>query len=434
MAIVGRPNVGKSTLFNRLLGFRKAVVSPLRGTTRDRVDGALEWRGVPFTVIDTGGFEFSEAKGLEGSIQRHVRQAVAQANSVVVVLDGQAGLVPADQMVLEHVRRSGRPVLVAVNKIDHGAVVPPDFFALGANTVLPVSALHGLGIGELLDRLTAEASVPPSAGLATSPAPSLAIIGRQNVGKSSLLNAILREERVIVSEQPGTTRDAIDTWVNVDGRSCILIDTAGLRHRRKVKTPVDLFAMSRTIDAIRRSNVALLLLDATQGITSDDRRIAAQVCREGSGVVLMVNKWDLVTRGKLETLADSVHRALPMVSFAPVVAVSAKTGFQVRRCVVEALKVARAMEQGIDREVLDTLLRRAWREHPAPRIRGRAISLDEVRWVGGRPAAIELVTRPFGALPPPYTRYLVKALHAHPQLSGIPLSLVVRGRERRHRP
>ena len=327
-------------------------------------------------------------------------------------------------MIAERLRVTGKPLLLALNKLDARLVVPPEFFTLGIPDPLPVSALHGLGIGELLDRLVERSAQEPPEPEAP-PVAAIAIIGRQNVGKSSLLNALLREERVIVNEQPGTTRDAVDTSLTVDRRAVRLVDTAGLRHRRKVHDPVDTFAMSRTLQAIGRCDVAAVLLDATQGVTRDDRRIVDKVCEAGRGLVLLINKWDLIKGRQEWRLADAVHRALPFASFAPVLAISAKTGFQVRQSLSLMLQVARAMRREIPAGECAALLQRAWAAQPPPRFQGRVLRLKQARWIPGVPGRMEIVTQPAKPLPRPYHRYLLKALQAHPSLAGIPIHLVV---------
>ncbi len=429
IAIVGRPNVGKSTLFNRLVGARQTVTAPARGTTRDRIHGQAEWRGVRFTLIDTGGFELEAGRGLSEAVQRQVHQALEEADAILLVCDGQEGLVPADELILERVRAAGKPLMVAVNKLDHRLAVPPDFFTLGVEGPVPVSAIHGRGTGELLDGLVAR--VAPPAGVprrdgGRQPYATFAIVGRQNVGKSSLLNALLREERVIVSETPGTTRDAIDSRLLIGGQPVVLVDTAGLRHRRKVRDPVDLFAMSRTVNALERCDVALVVLDAAQGVTRDDRRLVAKACEAGRGLVLLVNKWDLVKGGSARALAAAVRRALPFASFAPVLAISAKTGFQVSRSLTLALAVTRRMRRLLGEAECLARLRAAWAAHPPPRTRGRAIRLQRARWVPGRPVRVELGLAPAsGLLPASYHHYLQKALHAQGDLAGVPIRFLI---------
>jgi GTP-binding protein len=433
IAIVGRPNVGKSTLFNRLLGARQAVVSTTRGTTRDRLEGRVEWRGRLLTLVDTGGLEFTRTEGLSASVQRQVRRALSEADGFLFVCDVQDGLVPADTMAMDTLRRTGKPVLLVANKADHQLAIPPDFFSLGASDAAAVSALHGTGTGDLLDALVARFAPPPPAE--EEPALSLAIVGRQNVGKSSLFNALLRDERAVVSELPGTTRDAVESRLLIGSTTVSLIDTAGLRHRRKVHDPIDTFSMSRALEAIQRCDVALVVLDAAQGVTSDDRRLLSRLCETGCGIVVLLNKWDLAqaqpggrgARRRLneQQLAEAVRRVLPDASAAPVLPVSAKTGFQVTRAVTEALRVARALREGLSDAACLELLKRAWAAHTPPRIRGRAIQLQRARWVPGRPARVELATRPIGALPRSYHHYLLKRLHGSPKLTGVPVRLVV---------
>jgi GTP-binding protein len=429
--IVGRPNVGKSTLFNRLLGERRAVVSKTRGTTRDRLFGDVHWGGRVFTLVDTGGIEFDTREGLAAAVQRNVRRALKDADAFLLVCDAAEGFRPADTMVMDALRPTGKPVILAVNKAEDRLAVPPDVFSLGAADAFAVSALHGQGTGDLLDALaaqTASAETRPVADL------SIAIVGRQNVGKSSLLNALLREERALVSDVPGTTRDVVEGRLSIRDASVALADTAGLRHRRKVKDPIDTFSMSRALEAINRCDVALAVLDATVGITRDDQRLLERVCEAGCGLIVLLNKWDLVQAAKNpdglkegRTLAGVVQRALPGASFAPVLAVSAKTGFQVPRVVTTALRVARAMRQGLSENTCTAMLREAWSAHAPPRWRGRAVRLERARWLGGRPARIELITRPIGRLPEPFERYLLKKLHAAPALEGVPVRLSVTG-------
>ena len=431
LAIIGRPNVGKSTLFNRLLGARKAVVSDIRGTTRDRLFGRLEWRRTPLTLVDMGGVEFDARGDLAEAVQQQIAHAVQGADAFLFVCDAQDGLLPADQMILERLRATGKPIILAVNKADRRLAVPPEFFSLGLADTLPVSALHGHGTGDLLDRLVERFPATPREGDASAAAGAwpiaVAIIGRQNVGKSSLLNALLREERVIVNAIPGTTRDAVDTRLTVRGVPLLLIDTAGLRHRRKVRDPVDLFAMSRSFQAIDRCDVALMVLDAVVGVTRDDLRILTEVCRKGRGLIILVNKWDLVKRRTSgEALTGAVHRSVAFASFAPVLAVSAKTGFQVSRCVAETLDIVRLMREGLSERECAMLLQAAWRRQPPPRYRGRAIRLLNAQWLPGRPATIELTASPAGRIPTPYRNYLLKSVHASPKLVGVPVRLIVK--------
>ena len=441
IALVGRPNVGKSTLFNRLVGRRKAIVASTRGTTRDRLYGPIEWRGLPLTLVDTGGFECAKHEGVAAAVQDHVRRALREADGFVLICDVQDGVLPVDEMLLEQLRKTGKPIVLAANKADHQLVVPPEFFSLGVADAYPISALHGRGTGELLDHLVERFPASPSRQAGSFPSrsttqwiPTLAIVGRQNVGKSSLLNALLREERVIVSETPGTTRDAIDTEVTVNGKPVILVDTAGLRHRRKVRDPIDHVSMARTIEALDRCDVALVVLDATQGVTRDDQRIMTQVSERGRGCLLVLNKWDLLKgsgvapAGTMERqLIEAVRRAVPAAArWAPALSISATTGFHVSQGLTSALRVCRSMQRRVpDAECL-ALLEAAWRLQPPPRFRGRVIRLQQACWVPGRPVRVEIRTRPVGWLPLSYQHYLLRRLYADRQLAGVPIQLVVK--------
>jgi len=439
IALVGRPNVGKSTLFNRLLGRRAAVVAAGRGTTRDRLYGTAIWRGHPWTFIDTGGMEMAPSDSLAASVRRQLTRALSDADGIVLLCDAQQGLVPADAMIMATLRKTGKPIVLAANKADHRAVVPPEFFALGVASPVPISALHGRGIEVLLDQVADQvgAAATPRTGDAPQDAPrhdhgaaplttTIALLGRQNVGKSSLLNALVREERAIVHDQPGTTRDLVHASLMTHGWLVHVLDTAGLRHRRKVRSPVDVFSMARTIEAIERCDGALLVLDATIGVTRDDQRIATRVQEAGRGLAILVNKWDTVHGLRADRIADTVHRRLCGVSFAPVIPVSAKTGFQVTHSLHAMLRTVEMMRRGLPESVWLPLLRRAWQRVPSGRFRGRAIHLQHGRWVPGRPTRLELVTRPVAWLPTAYQRYLLKQLYQLPQLSGVPIHLTLR--------
>jgi GTP-binding protein len=478
LAVVGRSNVGKSTLFNRLLGRRQAVVSLTPGTTRDRLYGTTQWGAESLTVIDTGGMVFGAADRLSAAVQRHLQQALEEATVILFVCDAQEGLVPMDEAIMESLRRLSKPVVLAVNKADHRPSVPPEFFRLGLSAVA-VSALHGLGIGELLDevmavaaprrrgdertthrpggmvseadavgvseaarrapaeRIAAPDTAAPSAagGTAVAPAPdavmTVALIGRQNVGKSSLFNALLGWERAIIHEQPGTTRDALEAELADGGLRYRLIDTAGLRHRRKVTQPVDTFAMSRTLEAVGRCDMVLMVLDATQGVTRDERRILARVVRAGCALAVAVNKWDLVPDGDAHAMPQRIRAQIPFAAFAPVLVVSARTGFQVVRILAVLRRMSRALRDGLPGDDCLAMVRAAWAARHPPRVAGRLIRLTAAAWRPGRPARVLLTTAPIGQLPQAYQRYLLNRLHADPRLVGLPVHLVILGPRRR---
>src|SRR5215211_476237 len=296
VAVVGFPNAGKSTLINRLARGREAVTDAEPGVTRDRRALECEWNGLSFDLIDTGGVDLADSAQLARSVQAQARAAIEEADVVVLVVDARAGLGPGDAELADLLRRSGRPVLVAANKIDRAEDEPlaAELHGLGLGEPMPVSSTHGIGTGDLLDRIVEEVrkqavETPPE----EDPAPQIAILGRPNVGKSSLLNALLGSERVIVSEQAGTTRDPVDTEAEVDGRRIVLVDTAGLRRRAKVAGTVGYYAQLRSERAAERADAAIVVCDATEGVTAEDLRAAELAMRSGCATVLAMNKWEI---------------------------------------------------------------------------------------------------------------------------------------------
>ena len=427
IAFVGRPNVGKSTLFNRLIGARQSVVSSTRGTTRDRLYGAVRWRSRTITLMDLGGIELTESAGLTRAVQRHVQRAVDDADGFVLICDAHEGLLPADELIAARLRTAGKPLLVVVNKVDQPGGVPAEFFTLNGLPLFAVSALHGTGTGDLLDALITHFRIPMPSGPALPPSSgTFAIIGRQNVGKSSLLNALLREERALVTDEPGTTRDLVEAPLTVAGERLTLIDTAGLRHRRKVRNPIDTFSMSRTLEALARCDIALVVLDATQGVTSDDRRLVDLACKHQRGLLILLNKWDLIAqRPTALQLVQRVHRTLPASRFAPVLPISATTGFQVTKALASARAILHTMRRGLSESACTSLLRSLWDAAQTPRVRGRLIHLEGARWTAGRPTKLELMLRPMSWLPPAHYRGLLNRLYAaRPGLAGVPIQLI----------
>jgi len=294
VAIIGRPNVGKSTLFNRILGKKTAIVDDVPGVTRDRNYAEANYRNRPFRLVDTGGLEPSASEGMMALIKRQSELAIAEADILVLLMDGRTGVMPQDLEVVRLLRGTTKPLFIAVNKVDTPKVetLVADFYQLGVEQLYPISAEHGLGVAELLDAMYA---VLPSSDEASASAamPRVAIVGRPNVGKSTLLNAVLGEERAVVSDVPGTTRDAIDSLVIYEDRRYLLTDTAGIRRRGKIDRGIEGYSVARSLRAIGRSDVAVLLLDAQEGITEQDTKIAGIVIRQGRACILLVNKWDL---------------------------------------------------------------------------------------------------------------------------------------------
>lgn len=356
VALVGRPNVGKSSIFNRLLGQRQAVVEDVPGTTRDRVYGVVQWRDRAFTLADTGGIA-EEVDVLADSVYGQVQAAIAEANVIVFVVDSPAGITPQDEEIARLLRSTNKPVVIAANKADNkqSHLQTYEFYGLGVGEVTSLSALHGLGTGDLLDAVCAHLPAEP-AEEAESTLPQFAVVGRPNVGKSALLNALLGHERTIVSDIPGTTRDAIDTEVTYGEDTAILIDTAGIRRRGKVQYGVESHSVLRTVRALERCNVALLLVDAAEGLTAQDVHIAGYVNEAYKGLVVLINKWDLVDAdaGEAKRMLQSRIRWMPHV---PVEVVSAKTGFHLGRVLPAALQVYAERGRRIPTGVLNRALR-----------------------------------------------------------------------------
>lgn len=374
VAIVGRPNVGKSTLFNRLVGERRAIVEDLPGTTRDRMYGDAEWLGVEFTVIDTGGLqdedEYSHlaSREISAATQNQARFALEEADVILLVVDGATGLTAADHDVAEIVRRSEKPVILAVNKTEsesrrESAV---EFYELGLGDPIPFSSLHGIGTGDVLDALLPY--LPRAEEQEEEEYPKFAVVGRPNVGKSSLLNKLMGQDRLIVSDIPGTTRDSIDTTVNWAGNMVTLIDTAGIRRRGKVERGVEKHSVLRSMRAIDRADVVMVVLDGEEGFTAQDTHIVGYVAQAQKGVILIVNKWDLVEKDS-KTMARFQEQAAETFSFvpyAPIVFTSALTGQRVNQIIEMALHVYGERQKRVSTGELNRMLREAVAQHPPP--------------------------------------------------------------------
>ncbi len=358
VALVGRPNVGKSSLFNRLLGQRQAVVEDVPGTTRDRVYGVVEWQDFAFSIADTGGIA-EERDELAESVFEQVQAAIAEATVIVFVVDAAAGIAPHDEEIAGLLRNTRKPVVVAGNKADnqHTHLQSYEFYALGVGEVVSVSALHGLGTGDLLDAICTHLPKADD-GAAAQELPQFAIVGRPNVGKSALLNSLLGHERTIVSDLPGTTRDAIDTVVTYDENTAVLIDTAGIRRRGRVQHGVESHSVLRTLRALERCNVALLVVDAAEGLTAQDVHIAGYVNDAYKGLVVVLNKWDLVDEdaGEFKLAVQSRLRWMP---HAPCIVISAQTGYHLAHVLPAALQVYAERSRRIATGELNRALR-AW--------------------------------------------------------------------------
>jgi len=333
VALVGRPNVGKSTLFNRITRSRLAIVDDMPGITRDRNYGDAEWDETAFTLVDTGGFIGTDRDPFAEQIHRQLHTALEDADAVVLLLDGKSGLSPFDGDLIAILRSLPKPVFYAVNKIDAPEQEDrlSDFYGLGIETFYPISAEHGYGISDLLDNLTRSFPVAPAE--AENGMVRVAVVGRPNVGKSSLINRILGEERMLVSEVPGTTRDAVDSVCRIDDQQYLLVDTAGIRRKGRVSRKIEKFSVIRALQSLERSDVALTVLDAHEGITDQDIRIAGYALERGCGCILLLNKWDIVDKDSHteRRFIQELRRQAKYLNFAPVLTISARTGLRVRK-------------------------------------------------------------------------------------------------------
>ncbi len=431
IAIVGRPNVGKSTLFNRLVGGRRAIVDDAPGVTRDRLYGEFEWRGRRFVLVDTGGFE-PAGIGIMAQVRAQAEQAVAEADAILLLADGKEGLTPADTEVARLLRQgASRPILLVVNKVDavSQTALAADFYRLGFDPVCPISAEQGQGIGDLLDAVT---SVIPSSGEATEEAGAVtvAVVGRPNVGKSSLVNRILGTERVVVSAEPGTTRDAIDTRFSYQGRDYILVDTAGIRAKGRLGRSVERYSVSRALAAVRRADVALILLDGVEGVTDQDTKIGGEAHEAGCASILVVNKWDC--RAGQPDAADEFRLKLQeqfkYLAYAPVAFVSALSGLRVMSLfrMIDAAAAERARR--IPTAELNAAIQEAVGRRPPPADRGRPVRVRYVTQTGIKPPTFVVFTTTAGKLHFSYMRYLENCLRETYGFRGTPIRLAIRGR------
>jgi GTPase len=429
VAVVGFPNVGKSTLANRLAGGRDAVTHPEPGVTRDRKRLRGEWNAVRFELIDTGGIDLADPSELAAAVQRQAREAIAEADLVLLVVDTRAGLRAGDAELAEMLRGSALPVIVVANKVDRpgDGYLAAEFHGLGLGEPAAVSATHGLGTGDLLDRIVAAIGAP-AAGHDRDAAPGVAVIGRPNVGKSSLVNAFLGSERVIVSESAGTTRDAIDTEMEFEGRPLRLIDTAGLRRRSKVAGTVDHYAQLRSERAAEAADVAIVVCDAGDGITSEDLRVAEVAMRSGCATVLALNKWD-ITRTDLEDARKRAERKLRLRP--PLLTCSALTGRNVTELLRTALELAERAASRVPTPELNRFVGDVVARRPPPAKRGRRLRLYYAAQIGERPPRFAIQVNDRRLISRDWAFHFENRLRAHYGMEGVPLVIDFVPRSRR---
>ena len=437
VAVVGRPNVGKSTIFNRLTGRRIAIVEDMPGVTRDRLYAPVEWRGRHFTVIDTGGIILNHDDPLVNQVRAQAEIAMEEADAVIFVCDAADGVTAADLDLADSLRGSKVPVFLAVNKADNPRQMQEavDFYSLGMGEVHTVSAVHGHGVGDLLDKVI---EVLPKAPTADEDEDSvhLAIIGRPNVGKSSLMNAVVGEERTIVSPIPGTTRDAIDTPIERDGQKILLIDTAGIRRAGKVQGSVEYYTVLRAKTAIDRCHVAVIVIDGEAGLMDGDKRVAGFAHEAGRASVIVVNKWDLVepqvaeggraSRPRMEEFTQELRDEMPFLAYAPVIFTSAKFGFSITEVIETALEAAASHAHRIPTAELNRLIRDAVEDHPRSQ-RGRQLKVYYATMPRVQPPTVLMFVNDTDLIHFSYLRYLENQIRKAYPLEGTPI--VIRARK-----
>ena len=431
VAVIGFPNVGKSTLVNRLAGVREAVTHAEPGVTRDRKRLTCEWNGVRFELIDTGGVDLADSAQIARQVQHQAREAIAEADLVLLVVDARAGLRSGDAELAAMLRRAGLPTIVVANKVDQpgSEYEAAEFHRLGLGEPMPLSAAHGLGSGDLLDRITASLGRPPDLGEHPD-AYRLAVIGRPNVGKSSLVNAFVGSERVIVAEQAGTTRDAIDTEIDFEGHRLVLVDTAGLRRRSKVAGSVDHYAQLRSERAAERADVAVVVCDASEGLTSQDLHVADLAMRSGCATLLALNKWDISSTD----LDDARARARRKMRLRPpLLTCSALTGRGVAALLRTAVELAEKASRRIPTPELNRALADIAGQTPPPARRGKRLRLYYAAQIGTRPPRFAIQVNDRRLLSRDWAFHFENRLRDRYGLEGVPLVIDFVSRSRRRR-
>jgi GTP-binding protein len=446
VAVVGRPNVGKSTFFNRIIGSRLAIEEDTPGVTRDRIYAEAEWNGRDFALVDTGGIDPDTKDVIPAQMREQAQVAMDMADVIVLMVDGKDGLTSADEDVAQMLRRTGTPVVLVENKADTGRATDShiDFYSLGLGDPIPVSAANMTGLGDALDAIVAglpeqggagntdgtrdpDDPEVPEGGSPDDPV-KIAVVGKPNTGKSSLINALVGENRLIVSEIAGTTRDAIDTPFEFEGRRYVLIDTAGIRRRAKVTGDIERYSVVRSIAAIERSDVCLLMIDAQDGVTEQDKKIAGLAHESGKGIVIVINKWDLIEKetGTLERYREKVRRELPFMSYAPDVFISVVTGQRFRNVLDMAEAVAENRAMRVQTGQLNSLIRDAMLLKQPPSDKGRRLKIYYVAQIGVKPPLFSFQVNSRDLMHFSYARYLENRIRDAYGFAGTPIRFVFR--------
>lgn len=436
IAIVGRPNVGKSTFVNRLVGARQSIVDDMPGVTRDRIYFDVEWQHKYFTIIDTGGIIPGEEDEIMLSIFDQVQIACDEADKIIFLVDGKDGVHPADQDIANILRKSKKSVYLVVNKIDSQSAIPmlADFYSLAMGEPMAISALHGSGgVGDLLDVLTQDFEAKDE-GINENTI-KVAIVGRPNAGKSSIINALLKEERVIVSDVSGTTRDSIDSKINYKDKNFVLIDTAGIRKKAKVDWGVEKFAVDRAIRSIRECDVAVLVIDATEGIADQDKKISALITEAGKGIIIAINKWDLVENKQTNTMRDfekKISKDIPFLEYAPKIYISAVTKQRLNQIFEKSVEVYEQATKRVATGILNKVINEAYAMNPPSTVKNKRLKILYTTQINTQPPTFVMFTNNGDLMKDHYKRYLEKKLREAFGFFGTPIRISIRERSNKN--
>lgn len=426
VAIVGRPNVGKSTLFNRLAGSRIAIIEDTPGVTRDRLYYTCEWSGKVFTIVDTGGLEPDSEDELFQQMQRQTQVAIDTSDVIVFVVDAKEGITPSDWQVAEMLRRSNKPVILACNKVDNNKLRESsyEFYALGFEDVYMISAINGVGTGDLLDAIVEHLPLLDEDEYEEDVI-KVAVIGRPNAGKSSIINKVLGEERVIVSDIPGTTRDAIDTPFEAGGQKYVFIDTAGIRRKSKIEESIEYYSVLRALSAIDRSDVCLMVIDSYEGIAEQDAKIVGYAHEQGKGIIIVMNKWDKVEKDDktMEEYKKIIRYRLDFVDYAPILFVSAKTGKRMHQIIDTINKVAEERSKRLATGILNDMLSEVIATNPLPSVKGKPIKIYYGTQVSIKPPTFVFFSNYPDEIHFSYVRFLENQLRRLFGFEGTPLRI-----------
>ncbi len=429
VAIVGRQNVGKSTLLNRLAGKRLAIVEDLPGTTRDRIFANVSWQGIEFTIVDTGGLELKPPSTMSQAVKEQVEVAIAEADAIIFLVDVKNGVMPADPEIADMLRQTGKPTLLVANKADNARLESEavEFHELGLGEPVVISAYHNRGTAELLDSIITMLPTPSLAEVEPE-GMKVAIVGRPNVGKSTLLNTLLGEQRAIVDEAPGTTRDAIDTLLDFDGQSVLLIDMAGIRRRGRLGVGVERYSVIRALRAIDRADIALLVLDATELVTAQDTHIAGYIQQASKGIMFVVNKWDLVVDKSTTEYNRSIRSHLKFMAYAPVLYISAKYGQGVDEIMPQVCQIYQERLKRLSTAVVNNVVQQAVAAHNLPRSGGKQLKILYATQAEVNPPTFVFFVNDAKLIHFSYQRYLENKLRQSFGFTGTPFRLVFKTR------